>query len=42
MKREDEINRLMQIKIDECKSMVSKGFDEILTFFRKKINVNIE
>ena len=32
----------MQIKIDECKAMVPKGFDEILIFFRKKINVHLD
>lgn len=39
MKREDQINKLMQLKIQECKSVVPKNFDEILNFFRSKINV---
>jgi hypothetical protein len=31
----------MQIKVEECRSAVPKYFDEILEFFRKKINVNL-
>lgn len=41
LKREDEINKLMQLKIEECKSVVPKGFEEILAFFRSKINVSV-
>ena len=29
----------MQIKIDECKAVVPKNFEEILVFFRQKLNV---
>lgn len=41
LKREDEINKLMQIKIDECRKFINnqKNFQEILSFFRNKLNV---
>jgi flavin-binding protein dodecin len=41
IKREDELNRLMQLKIEECRSAVPKHFDQILQFFRGKINVAV-
>lgn len=39
MKREDELNRFMQMKIEECRFVAPKNLEEILNFFRSKINV---
>ena len=41
MKREDELNQLMQLKVEECKKAFRWCYEEVIAFFRKKINVNM-
>lgn len=41
MKREDELNKLMQMRLEECRKFVGteKSLQEILEFFRAKLHV---